>query len=99
MLPSPLPDGWREMLQECDLTLARTLIIDSLDRESAAAKQRGEELWLDPSFLGALKQFAADTSPATATALIEVFPALWDGYFAGCLPGGHWADYRDMGRP
>ena len=66
-----LPSGWRELLDTCDISAARNLIVEMFTREAAAARKRGEELWLEPVFLASLQHFAAAASPSTAAALVE----------------------------
>src|SRR6266850_6463118 len=96
-MSAQLPGDWRVLLNTCDVATARRLIVEMFERESGAAKARGEELWLEPTLFACLKQFAEAPSNVTAAALIEKSPQMWFSYFEGCLPGGKWILFRDMG--
>jgi hypothetical protein len=91
-----LPQDWRSLLDQCDLPLAATLIREMLAKSEAEAKAQGGSYYWQPQIYGALEAFIANPSRDTAIVLMDVTPLFWS-YFDGCLPGGIWTFYRDMG--
>jgi hypothetical protein len=88
MAETPIsPEEWRERLQGCQFWRASNLIREMLGTQSREAKQRGDVMYVTPSFLSAVETFIGAPSSETAVPLLTISPPLWS-YFEGCLPGG-----------
>ena len=82
-----LPPGWREILPQVDLELAKRELGFIIRVEQEEARAKGFAVWGKAEIVDATVVFLERPCPETAAALVELAPPYWR-IFEACLPYG-----------